>query len=106
MHDAVKPASQVLLLGKRALLAVRLASAPAAMYLLGSVLPSSITSGARPPARAASSFVRCSPQVWISTLTFTSGCELSKERFAALTTAAQSGPCASVISQTVSVDAL
>src|SRR5215204_5643870 len=73
------------------------------MYLVVSVFPSSTTSGARPPARAASSFVRCSPQVWISTFTLTSACELSNERFAALTTAAQSGPCASVISQTVSV---
>jgi hypothetical protein len=47
------------------------AKAPAAMYFVISVLPSSITSGALLPASDASNFVRWSFQVWYSTLTST-----------------------------------
>ena len=57
---------------------VRSANAPAAMYFVISVLPSSITSGALLPARAASNFVRWSFQVWYSTLTSVPGWLASK----------------------------
>ena len=49
------------------------AKAPAAMYFVISVLPSSITSGALLPASDASNFVRWSFQVWYSTLTSVPG---------------------------------
>src|SRR2546421_12248232 len=75
------------------------------MYFVVSVLPISTTSGVSPPASTASSFVRCWPHVWYSTLTFTPGCE-AKNALLALATASGHACCASTCSQTVIVVAL
>src|SRR5439155_13779329 len=88
------------------LLELRSANAPAAMYFTISVLPISTTSGAVPPAIAASSFGRCCVHCWYSTLTSTSGCCCCSALVAAATTSGQLF-CASSCSHTVRVvDAL
>jgi hypothetical protein len=69
--------------------AVRGLNAPAAMYFVISLFPSSITSGASPPASAASNFWRWFPQVWYWTATSTSGCCALKIRFAVATASGQ-----------------
>ena len=74
-------------------------NAPAAMYFVISVLPSSITSGASPPASPASNFVRCVPQLWYWTSTSTSGCCALKFLLARATASGQPF-CASFWSQT------
>src|SRR3954452_8765948 len=76
------------------------ARAPAAMYFVVSVLPSSTTSGGVLPARAASSLVRWSGQVWYWTLTAVLGC-LTLNAVVAAATASGHPCCASVWSQTV-----
>src|SRR3954447_19473160 len=70
------------------------------MYLTVSVFPSSTTSGALPPASAASSFVKWSPQLWTSTLTSTPGCCCLNALVALATTSGQLSR-ASGMSQTV-----
>src|SRR5919204_258225 len=87
-------ASSVVLLAR-----VSVLKAPAAMYFVISVLPSSITSGASPPASAASNFWRWLPQLWYWTSTSTSGCCALKFRLASATASGQP-LCASFWSQT------
>src|ERR1051325_6963305 len=72
------------------------------MYVMVSVLPSSTTSGYLSPARAASSFLALSAQVWYWTLTLTLGYFVLNWL---LTSFTSSGHvlCASDMSQTVSV---
>src|SRR5579862_653555 len=77
------------------------ASAPSAMYLVVSVLPSSTTSGGE-AANAASSLVKWSAQVWYWTSTFTPGFLALKAAVAAATSFGQP-VCASVCNQTVNV---
>src|SRR6266511_4622284 len=96
------PWSQVLLLGKTD--CVNDLNAPAAMYFVISVLPSSMTSGASPPASAASNFVRCVPQLWYWTSTSTPGCWALKLRVARATASGQPF-CASFWSQTTILSA-
>ena len=76
-------------------------NAPAAMYFVISVFPISMTSGALPPARAASNFWRWFPHVWYWTLTATPGCSRWNAAFAAFTIGSQFVACASTCSQTV-----
>src|SRR5436309_102655 len=70
------------------------------MYFVVSVFPISITSGASPPARAASSLVRCVPHVWYCTSTSTPGC-LPWKSFVAEATISGQPDWASFWSQTV-----
>src|SRR5436190_11401490 len=99
MPEAARPFSQVLALSNADLSSVW--KAPAAMYLLISVLPISMTSGALPPASVASNFCRWVPHVWYCTFTDTPGCAFSNRAFAAATMGAQLSACASVCNQTV-----
>ncbi len=71
--ESVRPFSHVDEFGMLRLAEVMSANAPAAMYFVISVFPSSITSGALPPASDASNLVRWSFQVWYSTLTSVPG---------------------------------
>ena len=85
--------------------AVRSWKAPAAMYLVISVFPISITSGALPPASVASNFCRWVGQLWYCTLTLTPGCALWNCEVADATTSGHPD-CASTCSQTVMLLAL
>ena len=76
-------------MGKLLFCADRSANTPFAMYLVVSVLPSSITSGALPPAIVASNLVRWSVHVWYWTSTFTPGCSFWKSFVAWATVSAQ-----------------
>src|ERR671934_2668570 len=100
MHEPLRPCSHVLLFGNAE--GVNDLNAPAAMYFVISVLPISMTSGASPPASAASNFVRWLPHVWYCTSTLTPGCFASNAWFAVATAFGQPF-WASTWSQTVSV---
>src|SRR4051812_4358048 len=100
MQDFARPGTHEPELSNVFLTPLRSSSASLAMYLAVSVLPSSTTSGALPPARAASSFVRWSGQLWYSTLTVTPGCLAWNAWFVASTMPGQL-VWASTCSQTV-----
>src|SRR2546422_8182095 len=74
------------------------------MYLVISVLPSSITSGASPPASPASNFWRWLPHDWYWTSTATPGCCALKLLLASATASGEP-LCASVWSQTTILSA-
>src|SRR6266480_776764 len=101
-HELLRPLSQVLLFGKADCDSVL--KAPAAMYFVISELPSSITSGASPPASPASSFWRWLPHDWYWTSTSTPGCCALKFRLARATASGQP-LCASFWSQTTILSA-
>ena len=79
---------------------LRFANAPAAMYFVISVFPSSMTSGSLLPAIVASNLLRWSGHVWYCTSTVVPGCAASNCWLAAATRSGQPD-CASTWSQTV-----
>src|SRR6266480_2942786 len=101
-HELLRPLSQVLLFGKADCDSVL--KAPAAMYFVISELPSSITSGASPPASPASNFWRWLPHDWYWTSTSTPGCCALKVLLAVATASGQP-LCASTMSQTTILSA-